>query len=68
VNSGNEVMLKERIAPSFFKGLIVPDGQTKLDLIDYLRTVGLIEKDRILNFSIDQFIRVGTKVSEELIG
>ncbi len=67
VNSGHEVMLKERIAPSFFTGLVVQDEETKTGLVDYLRASGLIQNDSILNAPVDRFIRVGTKVTSELI-
>jgi hypothetical protein len=66
-HGGHEVMLKERIAPSFFKGLIVPDEKTKTSLVDYLRGCGLIQNDSILNIPIDRFVRIGTKVTEDLI-
>ncbi len=67
VNGGHEVMLKERIAPSFFTGLVVQDEKTKTSLVDYLRASGLIQNDSILNAPVDWFIRVGTKVTNELI-
>jgi hypothetical protein len=68
VRGDHEVMLKERVAPSFFKGLIVPDEKTKADLIAYLRKSDLLQGDEILNTPVDRFIRVGTNVTEELIG
>ena len=68
VNPGHEVMLKERIAPSFFKGLIVPDEQVKKNLLLHLERSGLVQDNEILGHSVDQFIRVGTRVTEELIG
>ena len=63
----NEVMLKERLSASFFKGLIVSDEKTKADLIHYLEKCNLIQNQLILNTSVDKFIRVGTHLSEELI-
>ena len=66
LNSGNEVMLKERVAPSFFTGLVVANEQTKRSLIDYLASVGLISEGRILNVDVERFIQVGSHASEEL--
>ena len=67
INRGHEVMLKERIAPSFIKALIVPDEQTKSHLVDFLRANDLVQNETILNKPIDEFVRVGTKVTEDLI-
>ena len=67
LNRGHEVMLKERIAPSFIKALIVKDEQTKTHLVDYLRSNNLVQNEKILDTPIDEFIRVGTKVTEDLI-
>ena len=68
----HEVMLKERIDPSFFKGIIVDNEKTKTELIDYLRTHDLIQKnssgeESILNIALDSFFRVGQRVTEDLI-
>lgn len=67
-HSGHEIMLKERLAPSFFTGIIVQNEKTKSELIDYFSRTGLIQNGQILNSPVDRFIRVGTKVTEELIG
>ncbi len=66
-HGGHEIMLKERIAPSFFTGLIVPNERTKSDLLSHLKSCGLVENGSILNIPIDRFIRVGTEVTEDLI-
>ena len=58
---GHEIMLKERVAPSFIQGLVVPDQKTKTNLINYLQ--GL---DLSLSKPLDQFIHVSDHVSEEL--
>ncbi len=65
-NYSNEVMLKDRIDPSFFTGIIVPNAQIKSKLISYLKKEGLLENGLILNIPVDRFIRVGTQFSEEL--
>jgi len=63
----NEVMLKERIDPSYFTSIIVSDEQKKIELINYLKKYDLIEDGKILGRSVDQFIRVGTRWSFDLI-
>lgn len=55
----NEVMLKERLKPSWIKTIIVPDQKTHDSLSAYLS-----KQDR--KFSAD-FIRIGDKITEELI-
>jgi len=67
-DGGHEVMFKERIDPSYFKGVVVADQKTKSDLIAYLEGAGLIENGKILNQTVDRFVRVGTSVTEDLIG
>lgn len=72
VYSGNEVMLKERVAPSYIKGLIVPDVQTREDLLAHLRLHEIVQKgpgggESILNTPVERFIRVGTRVTADLI-
>jgi hypothetical protein len=64
----NEVMLKERIDPSLFTGLVVPDEVTKADLLAYLTSCNLVQEGKILGHLADEFIRVGKQVTEELIG
>lgn len=71
LNPGHEVMVKERIPPSLFKGLIVSDAATRNNLLDYLRKCQIVQKDngieKILGIDINQFIRVGTHVSEAIL-
>lgn len=55
----NEVMLKERVNPSFFTGIVVSDEQKKVDLVNYLKKYDLIQDGMILGHAMDQFIRVG---------
>lgn len=63
---GNEVMIKERVAPSFFSGLVVPDEQTKRNLVRYLESHDIVQNGQILNRSVDQFIHVSTSITEDL--
>jgi hypothetical protein len=59
---GNEVMIKERIPPSFIEGILVHTPQQKIDLISYLTARNLIQGQdiecTILGKPVDQFIRV----------
>jgi heme/copper-type cytochrome/quinol oxidase subunit 4 len=68
---GPEVMIKERIPPSYIKGIIVSNEQMKNDLSDYLRNKNIVTEqhdiEKILNIPIDKFIRIGTNLSKELI-
>ncbi len=64
--NGHEVMLKERVAPSFFDGLVVPDESTKQKLIKRLNSEDLIIDGLILGKPIDKFIRIADRVTEEL--
>lgn len=68
----HEVMLKERLDPSFFTGIILDSEQTKQDLLNYLRAQNLVQKDAsgqetILHIAVNKFLRVGTVVTEDLI-
>ncbi len=66
----HEIMLKERLDPKFFKGLVVSDDATKNGLIDFLRKTNLIQgnegSETILGVALDQFIHVTRQVSEDL--
>jgi hypothetical protein len=69
-NSAHEVMLKERVDPSFFTGVAVQDSHTRDALLSYLRTQNLVasgeQGETILGKPIHQFIKVATHASEEL--
>ncbi|HSX37865.1 MAG TPA: hypothetical protein VLE95_03445 [Chlamydiales bacterium] len=62
-----EVMIKERIAPSFLKALIVEDEKTKIDLIQYLEACGIMQNGKVFDRTADEFIRIGTQMTEDLI-
>jgi heme/copper-type cytochrome/quinol oxidase subunit 4 len=68
---GSEVMIKERIPPSYIKKIIVPNENAKRDFMDYLKDKNIVKEQdgikKILGTKIDDFIRVGTHLSEELI-
>ncbi len=69
-NWDNEVMVKDRIPPEFFTGILVSDQNTKLDLLDYLRKAGLVTKNKqgqeeILSRLINDFIFVGDTVKDK---
>lgn len=68
----HEIMIKERIPPSLIKGLIVIDTQTRDNLISHLRMYNLIKKDdtgseTINGIPLNQFVRVGNELTEELV-
>jgi hypothetical protein len=58
-HASNEVMLKERLPASYIIALVVPDEKTKKDLLVYLREREIVIKD--------DFVRVGTHVTERLL-
>ena len=67
---GNEVMVKDRIPPEFFTGIVVDDEATKQGLLEYLRGKNLVQKDAmgretILSRLVDEFLYVGDKVTDE---
>lgn len=71
-NKSHELMLKERLDPSFIKGLIVPDIETRDGLLEALRNYGVAQRDSlgnetVLGISVGKFIRVGTQITEELV-
>ena len=65
--SGHEVMIKERIPPSFLKGIVVPDQETYTNLLDYLRSHDIVEKtentEQILGIDVNKFLHIGTHVT-----
>lgn len=63
---GNEVMVKERIDPSFFKKIIVSNSGKRQELITYLDQNNLIQDNRILGHLVDEFIVVENTVTERL--
>lgn len=63
-NLGNEVCVRNRISPQFIKGVMVSDASQKIELVNHLRTEGLITQnafmqDCINGILVDQFIHVG---------
>ncbi len=69
---GNEVMIKERIAPSYIEGIVLQDQETADNLLSFLRSKDLVSKNEdgietILNIPVDKFLRVGTYLSKELL-
>jgi hypothetical protein len=71
IYSGHEIMLKERIAPSLFQGLMVDAEETRIELLNYLKKRQLIElnkngQETILGKPADEFIRVGKMATQAL--
>ncbi|VHO02615.1 hypothetical protein [Candidatus Rhabdochlamydia sp. T3358] len=67
--SGHEIMLKERIDPSYFKGFLVSDEETRNGLLNHLRTCNLVQKDSlnretIQGHLVQDFIRVSPLKAE----
>jgi hypothetical protein len=65
--SGHEIMGKERVPPSQFTGLILPDQGTKDRLITYLDQHGRIQNGTLAGKPVDTFLRVGTTASHALL-
>lgn len=70
-HSGNEIMIKERLDPTCIQGIVVSDNKVRQDLINHLRSKGLVHKNHegqetILGALLDRFIRVETSFSEDL--
>lgn len=70
-NSDNEVMIKDRIPPEYFTGIVVDNASTKQDLLEYLRGKDLVQMDSsghetILSRPIDEFLYVGDAITKEL--
>lgn len=69
--AGHEIMLKERIAPSYFKKILVSNPEIREGLIRHLEKCSLIQysedgKRTVLGYPVDQFILVENKASESL--
>ncbi len=70
-HSDHEVMIKDRIPPEFIKGIVVQDQAAKDNLLFYLRSKEIVEKDSsgsetILSKPIDQFLWVGHTIYDEM--
>ncbi|MGL5263361.1 MAG: hypothetical protein ACRDAI_02115 [Candidatus Rhabdochlamydia sp.] len=70
--NSNEVMLKDRIPPSYFKGFLVDSQETGKELLDYLRACNLIQKDTlnretIQGHFVEDFIRISADSSQRRI-
>lgn len=66
--NSNEVMLKDRIPPSYFKGFLVDKQETGEELLNHLRTCNLVQKDAlnretIQGHLIEDFIRISADSS-----
>ncbi len=66
LHTSNEVMVKDRIPPSFITSILVSDQGLMDKLTDHLRTLGLIQSNSdgvecINNIPLNQFIRTPSK-------
>ena len=69
-NGGNEVMVKDRIPPNYFTGIVVQNQYTKNELLNYLRKINLVQKNEfgietIYSKPVNEFIHVGNSISEQ---
>lgn len=68
---GNEVMIKERLDPSYITGVIVPSVSMRDGMLDALRSQGLVAStngvETIMNIPIHKFIRVTDRLSKSLL-
>lgn len=61
--NSHEIMLKERVDPSYFEAFLVNDEETRDGLLNHLRTCNLVQKDSlnretIQGHLVEDFIRV----------
>lgn len=66
----NEVMIKERIPPEYFTGIILDTQARKQDLLQYLREKDLVQmnafgQETILSRLVDEFLYVGNQITDE---
>ncbi len=59
----HEIMLKERVAPELFQGIVVDRIETRNALLKHLRSCHLVQKDQvgqetILGKSVNEFIQL----------
>jgi hypothetical protein len=68
---GNEVMIKERLDPSYITGVIVPSVSMRDGLLNTLRSQGLVSSangvETIMNIPVNKFIRVTDRLSNSLL-
>jgi hypothetical protein len=68
---GNEVMIKERLDPSYITGVIVSSNSMREGLLNTLRSQGLVSNtngvETIMNIPVDKFIQVTNRLSHSLL-
>ena len=68
----NEFMIKNHIQPSHIRGIVVPDAGMKREVIEALRTEGLIitevGQETIHGIPVDEFIQVASFFEKEMWG
>lgn len=67
--NSHEIMLKERVDPSYFEAFLVNDEETRNGLLNHLRTCNLVQKDSlnretIQGHLVQDFIRVSPLKAE----
>ena len=67
--AGHEVMIKERIDPSFIKRIVVSNSGIQSELVSYLKECNLVDqKEWIFGIPLDQFIVIANNMSDDLFG
>jgi hypothetical protein len=70
-HTGNEVMIKERLDPSYIIGVIVPSASMRDGLLNTLRSQGLVSStngvETIMNIPVNKFIRIADRLSNSLL-
>lgn len=68
---GNEVMIKERLDPSYITGVIVSSASVRDELLNTLRNQGLVSYtervETIMDIPVNKFIRVADRLSNSLL-
>lgn len=63
---GNEVMVKNRIAPHYIRALVVQHKKDKDVLVSKLKAAGLVKDGKINGKPLDQFVYVASKFNEKM--
>lgn len=69
-SGSNELMIKDRIPPEYIQGIIVQSETSKNELLQYLSSKDILQKDEMgnlsfLGISIDRWLRVEPSMNVE---
>lgn len=65
-NRLNEVMIKNRIPPTYIRGVLVQSEENKKKLIEVFEEKGLVQDGKINGIAIADFIHVGNQFTPEM--